>query len=148
MDEINLMSFHLDLETYSFITPTRGSRRSRESSSSLPLSPASSTPVAPYPCQLTHTYASHLLSTLPLPPSHHPLNFCALMNSLSINSMVSEELKPFELCVQAALFKFEQLQIICSTPLKADSDGHRRFCVQNQRRGSLVVQTNSQVNAM
>ena len=75
MDENNLQSLHVD--TYSLSTPTRGRRKHQESSSSQPLSLASS---IPHQCLSTHTCASQFLSTLTIAPSHDPPYFCALMN--------------------------------------------------------------------
>ena len=64
MDDNNLPSLHVD--TNFLPTPTRGRRRRREPSPSLPRPPASSTP---HQRPLTHTYASHFLSTLTIAPS-------------------------------------------------------------------------------
>ena len=78
MDENNVQSLYLD--TDSFLAPTRGRRRRWESSSSLPSSPASSTPLK---SPRTHTYFDIYHYHLPSP------YFCALMNP---------SLKVFDIC--------------------------------------------------
>ena len=91
MDENKPTSLHLD--TYSLLTLARpgvaeGSVAIRESSSSQPPSPSSSTVL-----QINahkHTYSSdssHFVSTLIIAPLLIPLTFCALMKSLSIDNV-------------------------------------------------------------
>ena len=86
MDKYNLLSFHLDADT--LLTPTMGRRIRQESHSSLPLSPASSTPHhnahAPT-CFIFSLYPYHCPPSPALPPTHVPTFVHWLCDGFSIN---------------------------------------------------------------